>query len=553
MTAPALSPELAAMHRRELTEAQFDVLVIGGGVVGAGVALDAATRGLSVCLLEAEDFASGSSSRSSKLIHGGLRYVQALQLGLVREALRERSILRANAPHLVHPLKFLYPLRHHWERPYVGAGVTLYDTLARLSPSSEHFPAGRHLGQRATSGLAPALRRDRLTGGVMFHDAQVDDARYVVALVRTAVASGAVIASRAPVVALIEEGGRVVGATTKFTETDETATVRAGATILAAGPQTEALLNLTSGKTPRLRPSKGVHLVIPRESIDASCALIAPTTDSVLFVLPWGAHWLVGTTDTPWKLDPSRPVANRHDVEYLLRELNALLETPVGPDDIESVFVGLRPLIAAGTTATTKLSREHAIVEVRPGLTAVTGGKYTTYRLMAQQAVDNALGPRAPRSVTAHVPIVGADGLDQASREVAALKTGLPHSEVERLLDRYGALATEVLATGGPNGLQPVAGTGYLAAELAYGASHEGARHLDDLLIRRTRTAMETRDRGCAAADEVAALVAPILHWDPDTVVREVASYRASVASDLRAEQAVDDPSALAAASGKGA
>jgi glycerol-3-phosphate dehydrogenase len=172
---------------------------------------------------------------------------------------------------------------------------------------------------------------------------------------------------------------------------------------------------------------------------------------------------------------------------------------------------------------------------------------------MAQQAVDNALGPRAPRSVTAHVPIVGADGLDQASREVAALKTGLPHSEVERLLDRYGALATEVLATGGPNGLQPVAGTGYLAAELAYGASHEGARHLDDLLIRRTRTAMETRDRGCAAADEVAALVAPILHWDPDTVVREVASYRASVASDLRAEQAVDDPSALAAASGKGA
>jgi glycerol-3-phosphate dehydrogenase len=552
MTTPALSPELAAMHRRELAEAHFDVLVIGGGVVGAGVALDAATRGLSVCLLEAEDFASGSSSRSSKLIHGGLRYVQALQLGLVREALRERSILRENAPHLVHPAKFLYPLRHHWERPYVGAGVALYDTLARLSPSSEHFPAGRHLGRRATSGLAPALRSDRLTGGVMYHDAQVDDARYVVALMRTAVANGAVVASRAPVVALIEEGGRVVGATTRFTETGESATVRARATIVAAGPQTEALLKLTEGKTPTLRPSKGVHLVVPRESIDASCALIAPTTESVLFVLPWGAHWLVGTTDTPWKLDPSRPLANHHDVEYLLRELNALLETPVGPDDVESVYVGLRPLIAAGTTATTKLSREHAIVEVRPGLTAVTGGKYTTYRLMAQQAVDNALGQGAPRSVTEHVPIVGAGGLHQASREVAALNTGLPHSEVERLLDRYGALATEVLEAGGASGLEPVAGTGYLAAELSYGASHEGARHLDDLLVRRTRTAMETRDRGGAAAKEVAVLVAPILHWDLDTMAREVASYRALVASDLRAEQAADDPSALAAAGDQG-
>jgi glycerol-3-phosphate dehydrogenase len=299
-----------------------------------------------------------------------------------------------------------------------------------------------------------------------------------------------------------------------------------------------------------------VHLVVPRESIEAACALIAPTTESVLFVLPWGAHWLVGTTDTPWKLDPSRPVANRHDVEYLLRELNALLETPVGPDDIESVYVGLRPLIAAGTTATTKLSREHAIVEVRPGLTVVTGGKYTTYRLMAQQAVDKAVGPGAPRSVSHHVPIVGADGLDAASRELVAFaaRTGLPRSEVERLLERYGALAAEVLEAGGADGLQPMAGTGgYLAAELCYGASHEGARHLDDLLIRRTRTAMETRDRGCAAADEVATLVAPILHWDPDTVTREVASYRASVAADLRAEQAVDDTSALAAATGRGA
>jgi glycerol-3-phosphate dehydrogenase len=555
VTTPALSPELAATHRRALIEEHFDVLVIGGGVVGAGVALDAATRGLSVCLLEAEDFASGSSSRSSKLIHGGLRYVQALQLGLVREALRERSILRENAPHLVRPARFLYPLRHHWERPYVGAGVALYYTLARLSPASEHFPPGRHLSRRATSALAPALRSDRLTGGVIYHDAQVDDARYVVMLVRTAVGNGAVVASRAPVVALLEESGRVVGATTRFAETGETATVRARATIVAAGPQTESLLQLTAGKKPTLRPSKGVHLVVSRESIDASVALIAPTTDSVLFVLPWGAHWLVGTTDTPWELDPSRPVANLHDIEYLLRELNVLLETPVRSDDIESVYVGLRPLIAAGTTATTKLSREHAIVEVRPGLTAVTGGKYTTYRLMAQQAVDKAVGTGAPRSVTEHVPILGADGLATASRDLLAStrRTGLPRLEAERLLERYGALAAEVLEQGGADGLAPLAGTGgYLAAELRYGASHEGARHLDDLLIRRTRTAMETSDRGCAAADEVARVIAPILHWDGDTVAREVASYRASVASDLRAEHAVDDRSALAAATGQG-
>jgi glycerol-3-phosphate dehydrogenase len=556
MTIPALSPELAATHRRALTEEQFDVLVIGGGVVGAGVALDAATRGLSVCLVEAEDFASGSSSRSSKLIHGGLRYVQALQLGLVREALRERSILRENAPHLVRPARFLYPLHHHWERPYVGAGVGLYDVLARLSPSSEHFPAGRHLGRVATAELAPALRRDRLTGGVVYHDAQVDDARYVVALVRTAVANGAIVANRAPVVAILEECGRVIGATTRFAESGETATIRARATIVAAGPQTESLLGLTNGKAPSLRPSKGVHLVVPREAIEASCALIAPTSESVLFVLPWGAHWLVGTTDTPWKLDPSRPLANRHDVNFLLRELNALLQIPVGPDDIESVYVGLRPLIAAGTTATTKLSREHAIVEVRPGLTAVTGGKYTTYRLMAQETVDKAVGPRIPRSVTEHTPIAGADGLDAASRALrsSTLATGLPDSLVDRILERYGALAAEVLDEGGAQGLQPVAGSGgYIAAEFCYGASHEGARRLDDLLVRRTRTAMETRDRGASAAEEVATLVAPILHWDHDTVVREVASYRASVASDLRAEQAIDDPSALAAATDQGA
>ncbi|HEY5274423.1 MAG TPA: glycerol-3-phosphate dehydrogenase/oxidase [Acidimicrobiales bacterium] len=551
MTAPPLSPSLAASHRQALVEERFDVLVIGGGVVGAGIALDAATRGLSVCLLEAEDFASGSSSRSSKLIHGGLRYVQALQLGLVREALRERSILRENAPHLIRPARFLYPLRHHWERPYVGAGVALYDTLAHLSSSSGHFPAGRHLGRHATSGLAPALRRDRLTGGVVYHDAQVDDARYVVALVRTAVAHGAVVSSRAPVVGLVEDGGRVVGATTTFAETGDTATVHAQATVVAAGPQTESLLRLSGGRAPTLRPSKGVHLVVPRESIDAACALIAPTKDSVIFVLPWGSHWLIGTTDTPWKLDPSRPVANRHDVEYLLREVNTLLETPIGPEDIESVYVGLRPLIAAGATATTKLSREHAITEAKPGLTAVTGGKYTTYRLMAQQALDAALGPGAPRSVTDHVPIVGADGLAEATREVLATVRGtaLVQEVADRLLERYGSLAPEVLGAGGDDGLQQVAGTGgYLAAELCYGASHEGARHLDDLLVRRTRTAMETRDRGLAAAAEVAALVAPILHWDRDAVAKEVTSYRALVASDLRAEQAADDPSALAAA-----
>jgi glycerol-3-phosphate dehydrogenase len=554
VTPPPLSPALATAHRRALLEARFDVLVIGGGVVGAGIALDAATRGLSVCLLEAEDFASGSSSRSSKLIHGGLRYVQALQLGLVREALHERAILHENAPHLIRPASFLYPLRHHWERPYVGAGVALYDALAHLSRSSAWFPSGRHLGRFATSELAPALRRDHLTGGVVYHDAQVDDARYVVALVRTAVAHGAVVATRAPVVELVEERGRVVGATTQFAETTERGTVHASAVVVAAGPQTTSLLRLTDGSSPVLRPSKGVHLVVARESIDASCALIAPTSDSVMFVLPWGNHWLVGTTDTPWELDPSRPVANRRDVDYLLGELNMLLDSRIGPEDIESVFVGLRPLIATGTKATTKLSREHAVVAVKPGLTAVTGGKYTTYRLMAQQALDTALGAGAPRSITERVPIVGAEGLEKATREVVALGQGsaISRAEVERLLERYGSLTPEVLDAGGPDGLQPVTGTGgYLAAEFSYGASHEGARHLDDLLIRRTRTAMETRDRGVAAAAKVAAIVAPILDWDRDTVALEVASYQASVASELRAEQAIDDPSALAAATSR--
>jgi glycerol-3-phosphate dehydrogenase len=538
-------------HRRAATETEFDVLVIGGGVVGAGAALDAATRGLSVCLLEAEDFASGSSSRSSKLIHGGLRYVQALQLGLVREALRERAILHQNAPHLVRPASFLYPLRHHWERPYVGAGVGLYDALARLSRSSAAFPSGRHLGRNATSALAPGLRREHLTGGVVYHDAQVDDARYVVALIRTAVAHGAVALTRSRVAELLWESGRVIGARTCFEETGEQARVTARAVVVAAGAQTASVLGRNNEGAPVLRPSKGVHLVVAREAIDTSCALISPTADSVMFVLPWGKHWLVGTTDTPWELDPARPVANRRDVEYLLGEVNAILDRPVNSTDVESVYVGLRPLVAAGTKATTKLSREHSVASVQPGLTVVTGGKYTTYRLMAQQALDVALGRDAPRSVSAHVSILGADDLARAARELAVSDHAaeMPDSKLERLFSRYGSLTREVLDSSGADGLHEVPGTGgYLAAEFYYAVSHEGARHLDDLLVRRTRTAMETRDRGVGAAAHVAALVAPILGWDAEAVRREITTYQALVAAELRAELAGDDVAALAAA-----
>ena len=353
----------------------MDVLVVGGGITGVGIALDAASRGLSVGLIEADDLAAGTSSRSSKLIHGGLRYLEMLEFRLVREALRERRLLLTRlAPHLVRPVEFLFPLKHRgWERPYIGAGLLLYDTWA-----GRHLPRARHLSHRSALAAAPALRPDSLVGAVQFHDAQEDDALFAVYVARTAAAHGASIATRARAVDFLR-GTRRAGSS-ECGPNDSLAgrplELRARHTIAAVGVGTDGLLELATGRAQSsLRPSKGVHLIVPRSSIPMRSGLFMRTEKSVFHAIPWRSdYWLLGDTDTEWDGEVDRPVANRSDIEYLLAKVNSVLARPVEPSQIHGVFAGLRPLVAAdGTADTTRLSREHRLFSPLPGLTAIAG------------------------------------------------------------------------------------------------------------------------------------------------------------------------------------
>nr|WP_245773660.1 glycerol-3-phosphate dehydrogenase/oxidase [Pseudonocardia ammonioxydans] len=537
---------------------ELDVLVVGGGVVGAGAALDAATRGLSVGLVEARDFASGTSSRSSKLVHGGLRYLEMLDFRLVAEALAERGLLIQHlAPHLVRPVPFLYPLQHRgWERLYAGAGVALYDSLGYLSGRSRGVPHHRHLTRRGARQVVPSLRKDALVGALQYYDAQVDDARHTMFLARTAAAYGAHVATRARVVGLLKEAGRVVGATVQDLESGERVDVRAKQVINATGVWTDETQGLAGERGLfKVRASKGIHLVVPRDRIRGSSGLILRTEKSVLFVIPWGRHWIIGTTDTDWDLDKAHPAASAADIDYLLEHVNAVLEQPLTHDDVEGVYAGLRPLLSGESESTSKLSREHAVAKPVPGLVVVAGGKYTTYRVMAKDAVDAAahgLDGRVPPSCTEDVPLLGAEGyhaLTNATARLAAT-SGLHKARIEHLLGRYGSLIQEVLdlAADDPTLTEPLAGApDYLRAEVVYAASHEGARHLEDVLARRTRISIETFDRGVGAAEETARLVAPVLGWSDEQVEREVDHYRKRVEAERESQRMPDDATADAA------
>jgi glycerol-3-phosphate dehydrogenase len=577
MQRAVLSPESRAHDVGRLSSEEFDVLVVGGGITGAGVALDAITRGLSVALIEAQDWAAGTSSRSSKLIHGGLRYLQMMDFRLVHEALKERGLLLQRiAPHLVHPVPILYPLRRPVvERAYVGAGIALYDVLGWSTRSSRGLPLHRHLSRRHALRLAPGLDPGTLAGAVEYYDCQVDDARYVLEVVRGAVSYGAVAVSRMSLQGLRRAGDRVVGAVVRDVETGEVHEIRARSTILATGAWTEETEALAGRQRAVLvRPSKGIHIVVPRTAIDSEVALILRTEKSVLFVLPWGEHWVVGTTDTDWLYDKALPLATAADVDYLIEHVNRVLATPLRRQDVEAVYAGLRPLVAGigvvrgpGETGarridkvaseepqTTKVSREHAVGTPSPGLVVVSGGKYTTYRVMASDAVDAALadtGLAAGPAVTERVPLPGAEGYRVRWNQRASLahRSGLTTEQIEHLLHRYGGMVDEVLdlvardATLG----RPLAGAhGYLAAEAVYAVTHEGARHLDDILVRRTRVAMECRDGGALCAADVAQLVAPLLGWDDATRVSEITAYRHAVELEQQvAAEAVDDADAM--------
>jgi glycerol-3-phosphate dehydrogenase len=552
----ALSPERRRASLERMANRTSDVLVIGGGVTGTGAALDAATRGLTVGLVEQRDLAAGTSSRSSKLIHGGLRYLEQLNVALVREALEERGrILHDLAPHLVRPVSFLYPLtRHGWERLYVGSGITLYDTLG----GARHLPRHRHLTRRGALQVAPALRRDALVGAVRYWDAGVDDARHTMELGRTAAAYGADVATSTRVTGLLREGERVVGVRVVDQEAGRELELRARQVVNATGVWADDVQAMAGRGRIQVRASKGIHLLVPKDRLQSDSGLILRTETSVLFVIPWGRHWIIGTTDTDWDEDLAHPAASARDIQYLLDRINRVLRTPLTHEDVDGVYAGLRPLLTGESEATSKLSREHAVATTVAGLITIAGGKYTTYRVMAEDVIDAAahnLPQRVPASASTRTPLLGAVGFHALwnQRGNLARETGLHVSRIEHLLSRYGSMVGQLLdlLTDRPELGERIEGSdGYLKVEAVYAASHEGALHLDDLLTRRTRTSIETYDRGLTAARSVAPLMGEVLGWDEDDIANELAHYDARIRAELESQRMPDDRTADAARMG---
>ena len=424
-----LGPDSRERALERFERETFDVLVIGGGITGCGVALDAASRGLSVALVEKRDFGAGTSSRSSKLIHGGLRYLENLDLALVREALHERRLLLEKlAPHLVHATPFLFPLKRPVvDRFYMGAGLALYDTLAGVHPA---VPRHRHLTRSQCLRHVPALRESAFAGGIRYYDAQMDDSRFLIAVLRTAAAHGAACAAGVRVTRVLRDGGRVVGAGLVDVESGRELEARARVVVSACGVWTSEIEGLSGVERPgfTVRPSKGIHLVVPRDRIESDYALILPTPKSVLFVLPWNGHWIIGTTDTDWTHDLDHPAANACDIDYLLEQVNTVLARPLTRDDVVGVYSGLRPLVSAGGKDTTKVSRNHEVRRDAPGFVSVAGGKYTTYRVMASDTVDTAareLPFPVEDSRTADLPLLGAVGLSVTRSRAAASTVSL--------------------------------------------------------------------------------------------------------------------------------
>ncbi len=546
-----LGPQHRQSAWQRLAEEQFDVVVVGGGVVGAGCALDAATRGLKVALVEARDYASGTSSRSSKMFHGGLRYLEQLEFGLVREALHERELsLTTLAPHLVKPMPFLYPLtKRWWERPYMAAGIFLYDQLG----GAKSVPAQKHLSRAGALRLCPGLKRSSLIGGIRYYDTVVDDARHTMMVARTAAHYGAVVRTSTQVVSMLREGDRVVGVQVRDSEDGAVSDVRGHVVVNATGVWTDEIQALSKQRGRfKVRASKGVHVVVPRDRIVSDVAIILRTEKSVMFVIPWSSHWIIGTTDTDWNLDLAHPAATKADIDYILGTVNTVLANPLTYADIDGVYAGLRPLLAGEDADTSKLSREHAVAVPSPGLVAIAGGKYTTYRVMAADAIDAAaqfIPARVAPSITEKVQLLGADGyfaLINQSEHVGALQ-GLHPYRVRHLLDRYGSLISEVLAmaTDRRDLLDPITTAPlYLKVEAAYAAAAEGALHLEDILARRMRISIEYPHRGVDCAREVAEVVAPVLGWSDADIDREVEIYSARVEAEVLSQTRPDDASA---------
>ena len=550
----SLSPQYRNETLNAVDSAEFDVVIVGAGITGVGCALDAASRGLTVALFEQRDIASGTSSRSSKLIHGGLRYLEQFHFGLVREALHERGLLRQTlAPHLVWPVPFVYPIEHRlWERAYMTAGIALYDGLAKLGRSK--LPYQWHLSNKELQRVFPGIKKDAFIGGIRYYDAGTDDARYVLAVARTAAGAGAKILSSARVTGFLRDGDRVTGVTAVCLETGRLIETKAKVVINATGVWTDSVERLAGDTRTDVTASKGIHIVIPRDRIESSVGFITKTKTSVLFLVPYDDFWIIGTTDTPWELDLAHPAASRTDIDYVLKQVNRVVETPITHADIVGVFAGLRPLVMGSAESTAQLSREHSITEPEPGLITIAGGKFTTYRVMAEDTVDRAceaVGIEARPTTTDQIPLVGAVGFRSLKRnkEALAARYGLPQTQIDRLLHRYGGEIEKVLGPteDDPGLLETIPSGSYLAAEVLFAAEHEGALHLDDVLTRRTRLSIECNDRGTEAAPLVAQIMAAVHGWDAETVDLELDHYGARVAAEKESQTMPDDLTADAA------
>ena len=533
-----LNPQQREAAVAALSTEEFDILVIGGGVTGAGIALDAATRGLKVALVESQDYAAGTSSRSSKLIHGGLRYLEQYDFKLVREALHERELMvTTQAPHLVKPLSFLYPLHSKIrERTYVGAGIFLYDILRGLQRA---LPNHKHLSHKKVQEAAPCLDPKIVLGGIEYFDAQVDDARHTMMIIRTAGLYGAVLTNHTRVESLVRNGEKVVGAEVTDLDSGKRITVRAKSTIMAAGIWSNELHDRFGIKANySVRMSKGVHIVVPRSAIDSTVGMILKTEVSVLFVIPWTEDkWLIGTTDTDYTGDRTNPLPDAADIDYIIEQVNKVLLKPISRSDLLGAYAGLRPLVSSEkASATTKVSREHIVDHPVPGFVSIAGGKYTTYRVMAKDAVDASVSDLGrpekgvPESVTRDTPLLGADGFHALvnSADRLASDLGISSEEVLRLLNRYGSDIFEFasLIKENPELRKPISdGAQYLGIEIYFAASHEGAMSVSDVLLRRTRIFFESGDYGLSSTARVAEIISPLLGWSAEQAQASIREY----------------------------
>ncbi|MEY5100452.1 MAG: hypothetical protein RJA36_3171 [Pseudomonadota bacterium] len=539
-----LNPAQRALDLAAASAGTADVIVIGAGVTGAGAALDAAARGLSVVLVEAGDLAVGTSSRSGKAFHGGLRYLEQLNFKLVAHAIAERDLMvKRLCPHMAWPESFVYPLTRHWERPYVGAGVLLYDLFGLKERA---VPLQKHFSRSGLKAHIPSIDDGSVVGGIQYYDALMDDARHTLAVARTAAGQGARVLTSAPVVDFVrDEQGRVGGVVIQDKVDGRRHVLRARSVINAAGIWADELQQLAGARTFRVQPAKGVHLLLRPEAIASNAGILARATDSVIIARRWYGYWLVGTTDTPWQGNKSRPVAERADIDYLLENLNRYLERKVTPDDVLGTFAGLRPLLKPvdGSDTTSALSRDHAVLDGPPGLTTIVGGKYTTYRRMAEDAVDAALRPLGvqARSRTATLPLLGAERWQEtaARADAIAARHRLPPETVAHLFKRHGDCTEEVLALADPAAggqaelARPLEGAPrYLAAELVYAVQSEGARSLVDVMVRRTHLSIELSDGGLALAPCVAGLIAPHLGWSAAQTEEQLRAYRELIAAE---------------------